>query len=272
MPKYKNAFHNDLNEDDTSYSEAFMAEHGEQEDEGEGEEKTARDPGNFEKRYSDLRRHQQRKDEEHAAELRKMQEQLDAATKKQLKFPKTEDEIKEWAEKYPQVAQIVETIAGMKANEALQEGEKRMESLKQMEQRITQKEAEQQLLKLHPDFSELRANDAFHDWVAEQPKYIQDALYRNNTDAHAAARAIDLYKADTGNGKKRKGAETDAKAAAAAVKTGSSASAPSAKGRAKFSESQVERMSDAEYEKNEDAILEAMKKGDFEYDMSGAAR
>ena len=34
-----------------------------------------------------------------------------------------------------------------------------------------------------------------------QPAYIQDALYKNNTDAHAAARALDLYKADTGRRK-----------------------------------------------------------------------
>ena len=33
--------------------------------------------------------------------------------------------------------------------------------------------------------------------------YIQDALYKNNTDAVAAARAIDLYKADTGKEKPR---------------------------------------------------------------------
>jgi hypothetical protein len=31
-------------------------------------------------------------------------------------------------------------------------------------------------------------------------------------------------------------------------------------------------MSSAEFEKNEDAILESIKRGEFEYDMSGAAR
>jgi hypothetical protein len=31
-------------------------------------------------------------------------------------------------------------------------------------------------------------------------------------------------------------------------------------------------MSSADYEKNEEAILEAIKRGEFEYDMSGAAR
>ena len=31
-------------------------------------------------------------------------------------------------------------------------------------------------------------------------------------------------------------------------------------------------MSDKEYEKNEDAIMEAMRSGSFEYDVSGAAR
>ena len=31
-------------------------------------------------------------------------------------------------------------------------------------------------------------------------------------------------------------------------------------------------MSDAEYEKNEDAIMDAMRKGNFTYDVSGASR
>lgn len=269
MAKYKNAYRETLGEDDTSYSEDLMQGQSE-----EGEETPTGTPSEdevFKKRYSDLRRHQQKRDQEHADEMRKMQEQLDAATKQQLKFPKSEDEIKAWAEKYPEVAKVVETIAGMKAQEALTEGEKRMESLRDMEKRITRKEAEQELLKLHPDFADLRADESFHDWVADQPKYIQDALYKNDTDAHAAARAIDLYKADTGKGRKRKGAETDVKSAAAAVKTGGTA--PDAgRGKVKFKESQVNRMSDAEYEKNEEAILEAMKTGNFEYDMTGGAR
>jgi hypothetical protein len=34
----------------------------------------------------------------------------------------------------------------------------------------------------------------------------------------------------------------------------------------------VQNMSDAEFEKNEDAIQEAIRSGQFAYDISGAAR
>jgi hypothetical protein len=41
---------------------------------------------------------------------------------------------------------------------------------------------------------------------------------------------------------------------------------------AKILESQVSRMSASEYEKNEKKIMEAIRKGNFVYDLSGGAR
>ena len=163
------------------------------------------------------------------------------------------------------MAQIVDTIARKRANEALEEGDKRMDNLRSLEKKLTKREAEQQLVKLHPDFHDIRQDPSFHEWVAEQPQYIEDALYKNTTDAKAAARAIDLYKADTG---KRK---TTSKSAAQDVGR-LSRSAPTANQRAEFSESMVNSMSDSEFEKNADAIQEAIRSGKFSYDISGAAR
>lgn len=218
----------------------------------------------FKKRYGDLRRHSQNLMQQKDVEIQKLQEQLASAAKGQIKFPKTDEEIDAWSKKYPDVARIVDTIAQKRANEALEEGEKRMASLKQLEQNLTRKEAEQHLLKMHPDFMKIRASQDFHDWVALQPIYIRDALYKNNTDAHAAARAIDLYKADKG---KKRGS------ASAAHSVGrTSSTAPTPTGKRKFTESQVSKMSDKDFAKNEEAIMEAMKNGSFVYDLSGAAR
>ena len=58
--------------------------------------------------------------------------------------------------------------------------------------------AELELLILHPDFVEIRQDNAFHDWVSTQAKWVQDALYENEDDANLAARAIDLYKEEKG--------------------------------------------------------------------------
>jgi hypothetical protein len=131
---------------------------------------------------------------------------------------------------------------------------------------FTRKDAEQQLVQVHPDFHDIRQDQSFHDWVAIQPQNIQDSLYKNNTDARAAARAIDLYKSDTG---KRK--PTSKKSAAQAVGRTSS-SAPASTGKMKFSESQISKMSDKDFEKHEEAISESLRSGTFSYDLSGAAR
>ena len=60
-----------------------------------------------------------------------------------------------------------------------------------------------ELSKIHPDFSDIRADEKFHEWVANQDSTIQGWLYENTTTAKLAARAIDLYKMDTGYGKKK---------------------------------------------------------------------
>ena len=56
--------------------------------------------------------------------------------------------------------------------------------------------AEQELLSIHPDFSELRASEDFQNWLTDQPPSISDGLYKNNTDSRWASRVVDLYKAD----------------------------------------------------------------------------
>lgn len=254
MAKYKRA---EEVEDDNTYSQELAQTQEAAPDKPED---------GWEKRYGDLRRHTQQQMQQKDREVTEIKRQLETAAKGQIKFPKTDDEIDQWSKKYPEVAKIVDTIARKRANEALEEGEKRLEGLKQLETKLTRKDAEQELMRVHPDFSEIRKNKEFHDWVAVQPLYIQDALYKNNTDATAAARAIDLYKADMGKTKR----SNPRNAASSVGRT--TASVPSTGGKARFSESQVSRMSVADYDKNEDAILEAMRSGQFVYDMSGGAR
>ena len=241
--------------DNTAYSEDFIDAQNNAQPEEEG----------WQKRYSDLRRHTQQQLNQSQQQMTAMQSQLDAATKSQIKFPKTDEEIDAWSAKYPEVSKIVDTIARKRAGEALEEGEKRFAHLNDIETKLNRKEAEQQLLKAHPDFSEIRASKEIHDWVAEQPLNIQDSLYKNNTDSRSAARSIDLYKADM------KKVRKTGKGAASAIPRGSRVAAPS-NGRMAFSESQVERMSIEEYEANEAAIDEARRSGAFSYDVSGGAR
>tara|TARA_R110000823_G_scaffold4163_1_gene15721 strand:- start:90 stop:1022 length:933 start_codon:yes stop_codon:yes gene_type:complete len=221
---------------------------------------------NFKKRYGDLRRHTQDKEKEFQAKLDKLEEQLESATKNELVLPKSEDEVEAWAKKYPDVAGIVEAIADKKANERSSELDSRLKEIESLRSTAKREKAEAELLSMHPDFETIRADDAFHNWAETQPKVVQDALYENSEDARSVARVIDLYKADTGIVSKPK--SNSDKAAASSVKSKSKSTPDTDDSSRYWRESQVERMSLKDYEKNMDAILAAQHSGKFIYDIT----
>jgi hypothetical protein len=223
----------------------------------------------FKKRYGDLRRHMADKDKKTEERVQALEDQLSKATRNELVLPKSEDEIAEWAKKYPDVAGIVESIADKKARERSSDLDKRLENIEKMRVEATKEKAEAELMKLHPDFIDIRQDDKFHDWAEEQPKWVQDALYENVDDAKSVARVIDLYKIDADISTKK---SDNRKSAATAVNTRSKASPVADESNNYFRESQVDKMSDKEYAKNQEAIMEAMRAGKFVYDLSGAAR
>ena len=83
----------------------------------------------FKKRYGDLRRHSQKKESDLQKQINELKSQLDTATKKQIKLPKSEEELEAWATEYPDVAKIVETIAIKKSQEQAKELEDRIKKL-----------------------------------------------------------------------------------------------------------------------------------------------
>ena len=224
----------------------------------------------FKKRYGDLRRHMQDKEKDWDDKFKTLQRQLEDSTKQEIKLPKSDGDIEAWAEQYPDVAAIVETIAIKKAREQAAGLEERVKEIDEMKADATRKKAEVELMTAHPDFGEIRDDDAFHDWVDEQPKWVQDALYENADDSRSASRAIDLYKADM-NIQTKKPASNN-KDAARSVNSRSNATPDSEDSKNVFKESQVNKMSAQQYEKASDAIMEAIRTGKFIYDMSGNAR
>ena len=191
--------------------------------EPEEAEPTNAEEKTFKKRYSDLRRHQQKQAEDFKKEIDALKSQLNDATKKEMKLPKSDEDIETWAAEYPDVAAIVETIAMKKAREQSVALEERVKAIDEMQLSATKEKAEVELMRMHPDFGEIRDSDEFHDWAEEQPKWVQDALYDNDNDARAAARAIDLYKADKGIGQEKPKSNKDA---AKSVSTKNSRSTP----------------------------------------------
>ncbi len=222
----------------------------------------------FKKRYGDLRKHQQQQQKVFEDKISALENQLEKATKKEIQLPKTEEELEEWTKKYPDVAAIVESIAIKKAKEQSEDLESRMKKYETLREEATKEKAEVELLTLHPDFGTIRDSDDFHNWAEEQPKWVQDALYENQNDAKSAARAIDLYKADKNITKTKPN-----KDAAKAVNTRGERTEPQKdESKSYMKESEVQKMSVKEYEKNADTIMEAIRSGKFVYDISGSAR
>ena len=246
----------------------------EQKQDASSEEVEEEEPKNaeertFKKRYSDLRRHQQKQTDELKAEISNLKAQLEQSTKKQIQLPKSDEDIETWAKEYPDVAGIVETIAIKKAAEQQASLEEKVKALDDMQQSVSKQRAETELLQMHPDFEEIRNDDDFHTWAEEQPQWVQNALYENDNDARSAARAIDLYKADKNITAKKPSSKDAAKSVSTKGKRSKPASDDSGNS---YKESDVQRMSAREYEKHSDDIMEAIRNGKFIYDVSGSAR
>jgi len=236
----------------------------------EDAEPTNAEEKSYKKRYADLRRGSQKAKEDLENRINKLESQLKQSTAQEMQLPKSDEDIDAWARQYPDVAAIVETIAIKKAREQQVGLQDKVKEIDAMRESATRDRAEVELLKAHPDFGDIRDSDQFHNWAEEQPKWVQDALYENESDARSAARAIDLYKADMGINNNKKPSSKDA---AKSVNTRNSRSQPDAtSNNSKMSESRVNKMTSKEYEKHQDEIMEAIRTGNFIYDISGSAR
>ena len=226
-----------------------------------GEEKS------FKKRYGDLRRHMNEKEKAWKDKFEVLEERL---SNEVIAPPKSDEDIAAWAEKYPDVAGIVETIAQKKAQELFSKTENRIKELDEVQSEAIRTKAENVIRESHPDFDKLREADEFHNWVDEQPKVVQDALYENADDPASVVRVIDLYKVDKGLTTKDKKAKS--KAAASMVSKGSKTKVDADDSSNSIKESDVAKMSNREFEEKSEEITQAMRSGKFIYDVSGNAR
>jgi hypothetical protein len=215
-------------------------------EDGEDDSNLSAEEKSFKKRYGDLRRHSQQQALTLQKQIDELKQQLTQSTEQQIKLPTSEDELATWAKTYPDVAKIVETIAIKKAKEQTAALDERFKALDERDKLTAREKAELELLKLHPDFDTIRDTDDFHNWADEQPAWVQQALYENDTDARSAARAIDLYKVDRNIGKAKPKKETSG--AAESVNARGSRSTPMSQDNdGVIYESQVNKMSSLQY-------------------------
>ena len=207
----------------------------------------------FKKRYSDLRRHNQKV----VDDLKEAQAKLSQASRQSAGLPSVE-EAEEWMKANPKAAAIIRSIAHNETSSGSEE-------ISAIREKLDRAELEARILKVHPDFDEITAPDEFHNWADAQPESVQKLIFSKNS-ADDVIWAISQYKKDIAKTPDAK------KEAAKAVSSKASKAAPGDEGKGRFSESQVAKMSMSEYEKHEVAIQEAIQSGTFVYDRSGAAR
>ena len=217
----------------------------------------------FKKRYDDLKKHYDSTINKHKEELTSLRTQLESSTK-QFVPPKSKDELEAWRKEYPDVYDMVETIAMNKATTQTADLENKYKDLKLQQEQIAKEKAEVELLKIHPDFNELRSNDDFHLWAEQQDPNIQSWLYENTANSKLAARAIDLYKADRGITKAKKEDKDLKKEAAKAISKTKKATDTDAPKKKIWTTSEISRLKPHQFEKFEKEIDLARLEGRIE--------
>ena len=237
--------------------------------------KTDKQAHDFKKRYDDLKRHYDTKLNEWKQEKQLFEAKLTVEAKKHniKELPKTEEELTEFKEKYPDVYDVVETISTLQANERVRDIEDKLHDLRIKEQEAVVQTAAKQLMNFHPDFEVLKESDVFLSWLDEQPPSISDGIYKNNTDVKWAARVIDLFKADNNiktpktrnKSKATKRPQSNASrndAAQAVTRTNAKMSLEQFQDDKKiWSISEISRLKPWEYEKVEKEIDRAVREG-----------
>ena len=212
----------------------------------------------YKKRYDDLKKHYDNKLNEFKV---REEELINQVNQPEYKAPKTEEELEQFKNNYPDVYEVVETVAHMQSESKAKVLEERLSKLQQREQELIQKDAEKRLMERHPDFEDIRNSNDFHTWAKEQPESIQTLIYSNANDADLASRALDLFKKDFGIEpiKTKSSSKPTRQSAADMVSTKTTTVEP--KQEKVWSEREIAALSMAEFDKYEQEISDAMQEG-----------
>ena len=216
---YQNKYKRDLGKEDSEDTATVSKDTSSEEEATPEEERPVNaEEKVFKKRYDDLKRHYDSTISKHRNDISSLKEQL-AAKSSEIIPPKNKKELETWRLKYPDVYDTVKSIAIQEAQEQAKTVESKLKNLQEQTQTVAKEKAEVELMRLHPDFQEIRKTEDFHDWAKEQDPHIQGWLYENADNAKLAARAIDLYKMDKKFPSQKKESVKNAKAEAAKAVT-----------------------------------------------------
>ena len=256
---YHNKYKNELDEENSEDTATTSKDTSSEEEATPQEERPVNAEDKvFKKRYDDLKRHYDSTISKHKNEVSQLKSQLENT---EIVPPKTKEELETWKLKYPDVYDIMKSVAITESKEQAKSVENKLQTLQQAQIEVSKKESELELLKLHPDFKEIRATDEFHEWAKNQDQTIQSWLYDNTSNATLCARAIDLYKMDK-NFPTHKKSNKDVKKEAARAVTATKKDTGKNIGEKKiWSVEEIAKLKPHEFEKNEKEIDLARAEG-----------
>jgi len=218
---------------------------------------------NYKKRYDDLKTHYDaRLNEFKAREQELIQEAV--SNRPEYKAPKSPEELEKFKNEYPDVYEVVESVAHIQSENQVAELQTRLDAMQGRETEILKREAEKDLREKHPDFDEIRNSDEFQDWANLQPEAIKDWIFNNPNDATLASRALDLFKKDIGLEvqqvtQPKSNSRQTKQSAADMISTKTTSVEPNQQ--RVWSEREIAAMSVAEFDKYESEISDAMQEG-----------
>tara|TARA_R110001592_G_scaffold20313_2_gene82606 strand:+ start:411 stop:1268 length:858 start_codon:yes stop_codon:yes gene_type:complete len=216
---------------------------------------------NYKKRYDDLKKHYDTR----ISEFKQREQELVAEASENApayQAPKTLEELEEFKAKNPDLYETVETVAHLQSETQTETLRQQLSALQEREADILKREAETMLRERHPDFEDIRGDDAFHEWAKEQPEAIQQWIYANNSDGTLASRAIDLYKMERGivqPPQKRQSKTKEQRSAADMVST--KTTAVDSKAPKVWTEKEIASMSIDQFDRYESEIKLALSEG-----------
>lgn len=235
-------------------------------------EQLSQEEQTWRKRYGDLRRLLSQKEKTYQDQINDIKIRLQNSSALSLPDENNDAAIDQWVNEHPQIARIVMGLADRRASAATQDLTSRVEELNKRETTLNKETAYRKLDEAHPDFfSTIRHDPAFHDWLSGKAQRIQDAIYGDDNDWRSAIDVVTLYKSENDIKRTSKTPPQKQREAAEYIPN-KPTTQPSGDRRVKWKESDIQRMSAAEYEKYEDAIAEASRNGEILMDLSGGAR
>ena len=265
--KYREDVYKDDDEENVEAQEADPQEATPQAEADSFVEAKKEETHDYKKRYDDLKRHYDEKVGEFKTEietLRKTMTEHAQEMPRGVTPPKTAEELEEFKERYPDVFEVVQTVSSLQTESQVAQLREELGSIKEREQELEKQKAFEELLRLQPDFNEIKADEKFLTWLEEQPTSISDGIYKNNKDARWAARVVDLYRADVGLTTKKK--TKSPSAADAVTKTPARQVNTEATGDKKiWKASEIGRMKPWQFEEMETELDKARAEGRIDY-------